>query len=77
MEYIGKFILGTSLSNWRIQNKVNIFNLLYDILYISDELQRANIIMLIKKNIGITIYDEFKIYVMKKGLDGKVLISLS
>ena len=64
MEYIINYF--NSSTNYGIQNKSNSYNLIYDIIRSSED--KDNIIILIKKNMGLTFYNDFVSYAIRKNL---------
>ena len=67
MNYLLSYM--TSATNYKIQNINNVYNLIYDIIKLCDEEKKKEIGELIKKDIGMTFYNNFKLYLMKKNLD--------
>jgi len=52
--------------NHQFQNMPNLYNLLISILLINDSDKKSEIIQLIKLNLGLTFYDGFRQYIIKK-----------
>ena len=70
MDYILKSFI--QYSGYRLQNTSNMYNFMYDIIQLQDNKESKEKIMnLIKQNIGITFYNDFSLYTMKKYLATK------
>ena len=69
MDYLLNFASGVTLlsnSNHRICNVVNIYNFIIDILNNSSDDDRIDTVQSIKTHIGLTFFDDFRQYVMRK-----------
>lgn len=56
-----------------MQNMNNIYNFIYDIIKMeNDEEYEERVLIQIKKNIGVTFYNDFMAYCIKKNLDIKI-----
>ena len=62
--YIASYILGNS--NYKIQNINNIYNFIICMLDNKKNEERQEILKLIKINIGMNFYNDFKIYYYNK-----------
>jgi len=70
MNYLIDYVVGNSKSPYGYQNLNNVYNFIYDMILIenNDEYKRR-VLILVKKNIGITFYNNFISYCIKKELD--------
>lgn len=60
-------------AGYKMQNMNNIYNFIYDIIKMeNDEEYEERVLIQIKKNIGVTFYNDFMAYCIKKNLDIKI-----
>lgn len=71
MNHIAEYF--TRSSNWSVQNTNNMYNFVFDILELSDDSMKKQILSSLRKNIGNTFYTDFKVYIITKRLDNKLL----
>lgn len=63
----GLYSMTSLATNYSVSNMPNIYNLLISILSTNIEIdKKKEIVQLIKLHCGMTVYDGFKAYVMKK-----------
>lgn len=68
MDNLVKFIFDKS--NYSLQNRINLYNFCVDVIQINnDEEYKKKILKLIKKNIGLSFYNELIQYCIRKDLD--------
>ena len=68
MNYLIDYL--THNTGYKMQNINNIYNFIYDIIKMeNNEEYKKKVITHIKKNIGITFYNDFISYCIKKNLD--------
>lgn len=56
----------SSITNYKVQNINNIYNLLISIISRSNEAERKKILEDIRVTVGLTFYNDFKNYIFKK-----------
>jgi hypothetical protein len=60
----------TFSAGYKMTNINNIYNFIYDMIMIeNDDRYKHRVITMIKKNIGMTFYNNFMAYCIKKNLD--------
>ncbi len=66
--YIFDYLLKNNFTNYKYQNMNNVYNFIYDI---TNENNEEEIEKAIKKNIGLTFYEDYKTYLFRKNLISK------
>jgi hypothetical protein len=71
MNYVAEYFCKSS--PWSLQNTSNLNNFVFDVLQLSDDSMKKQILSSLRKNIGNSFYMDFKIYIITKKLDNKLL----
>lgn len=67
MNYILQSLNNTS--GYRMQNTSNLYNFIFDCMeLVEDAQQKKQIIKLLKKNLGNTVFEEYHYYIIRKKL---------